>query len=238
MNGGIDADQSDNAILSSMADYYDARAEEYDDWWYRRGRYDRGAEERATWLSEARSVLGELEGLCLQGDVLELASGTGIWTELLVKTATSVTALDSSLRMIVMNKARVRSEKVTYLRTDLFSWSPSRLYDAVVFCFWLSHVPRQRLEWFASAVSRSLSPGGSLFFVDSLREPTSTAIDHSLPPIGSGVSIRKLNDGREFRVIKNFYSSSEIGDLFERHGLEVTVSQTPRYFYYGIGKRV
>ena len=35
------------------ARYYRERAPEYDDWWFRRGRFDRGEEANARWFGEA-----------------------------------------------------------------------------------------------------------------------------------------------------------------------------------------
>ena len=48
--------------LSSQLDYYRARAAEYDEWWLRRGRYDRGAALNAQWFAEAAEVQAALEG--------------------------------------------------------------------------------------------------------------------------------------------------------------------------------
>ena len=43
------AQVSDEALLSEQRSYYQARAPEYDEWWQRRGRYDRGEEELLEW---------------------------------------------------------------------------------------------------------------------------------------------------------------------------------------------
>ena len=45
-------------LLSEQRRYYSARAPEYDDWWFRRGRYALAADAREAWF----------------------AAGTGIWT--------------------------------------------------------------------------------------------------------------------------------------------------------------
>lgn len=37
-------DHEPRKILEEQIEYYRARAAEYDDWWFRRGRYDRGAD--------------------------------------------------------------------------------------------------------------------------------------------------------------------------------------------------
>jgi hypothetical protein len=40
-------------VLHEQLEYYRARAAEYDQWWWRRGRFDRGAELNARWFAEA-----------------------------------------------------------------------------------------------------------------------------------------------------------------------------------------
>ena len=48
---------SDDPLLQEQVAYYRARAAEYDEWWYRTGRYDRGPEHRAAWQREIAVVL-------------------------------------------------------------------------------------------------------------------------------------------------------------------------------------
>lgn len=226
-----------NSTLDDMAAYYRARAGEYDEWFYRHGRYDHGAETNARWAAEADTVFAALDAQPLRGDVLELAPGTGIWTERLARTAASVTAVDASAEMIAINKAKVRGEGVTYVLADLFTWRPTRQFDAVVFGFWISHVPHERLAGFLDTVAAALRPGGSVFFVDGRREPTSTAVDHQLPAADSQVMTRLLNDGRAFQIVKNFYEPAALTAAFAAAGLDVTVRETPTYFIYGFGTR-
>jgi demethylmenaquinone methyltransferase/2-methoxy-6-polyprenyl-1,4-benzoquinol methylase len=60
-----------------MVVYYRERAREYDEWFYRRGRYDHGAEANARWFAEADEVVAALQAFRLEGNLLELAPGTG-----------------------------------------------------------------------------------------------------------------------------------------------------------------
>jgi SAM-dependent methyltransferase len=226
------------ATLDEMKAYYRARAAEYDEWFYRRGRFDRSPETNARWFAEAEELYRALDALHPSGDVLELAPGTGIWTERLVRTARSVTAIDASPEMVELNRDRVAGERVTYVIADLFTWRPDRRYDAVCFGFWLSHVPDERLDDFLAMVASALRPGGKLFFVDGRREPTSTAADHRLPDAHTPVMTRRLNDGREFQIVKVFYEPAALAARFRRAGLDVTVRETPTYFIYGTGERV
>jgi hypothetical protein len=70
-------------LISEQIDYYRARAREYDEWWERLGRYDRGPDENARWFAERAQILAALDGMRLRGDVLELppgpASGPSDW---------------------------------------------------------------------------------------------------------------------------------------------------------------
>src|SRR5579859_689537 len=223
--------------LQAMKTYYQERAREYDEWFYRQGRYNRGPEQTARWFAEVDQVVAALDSFPLTGDVLELAPGTGIWTERLVRTASSVTAVDASPEMIEINRAKVASDRVTYLLADLFSWRPERAYDAVFFGFWLSHVPLERVDDFLHSVAAMLRPGGNVFFVDSQRQPSGTAVNDQLPAPDSQVTTRTLNDGRSFDIVKNFYDPADLAARCSRAGLDLTVRNTASYFLYGYGVR-
>ncbi|MBA3947217.1 MAG: class I SAM-dependent methyltransferase [Herpetosiphonaceae bacterium] len=221
-----------------MKAYYRARAAEYDEWWNRQGRYDRGSEANARWFAEANEVYNALDALALAGDILELAPGTGIWTERLARTAHRITAVDASREMVELNRAKVANTQVEYVLADLFTWQPSRTYDAVCFGFWLSHVPSERLDAFLQMVASALKVGGTIFFVDGRREPTSTAADHQLPAPETELMTRRLNDGRSYEIVKRFYEPTALMGRCGAVGLEVAVQETATYFMYGIGKRV
>ncbi|MCU1484729.1 MAG: class SAM-dependent methyltransferase [Actinomycetia bacterium] len=174
-----------------------------------------------------------LDGL----DVLELAPGTGIWTEQLVGRAAHLTAVDASPEMLAECRRRVGAADVEYVVADLFDWHPDRTWDAVVFCFWISHVPDDRLDGFLAWVGDVLRPGGHVFFLDGIPEPASTAIDHVLPAEGDEVMVRRLDDGREFRIVKNFWPPDDLEGRCRMAGLDVIVHETATYFQYGTGVR-
>ncbi len=224
-------------VLTDMVDYYCARAAEYDEWWYRRGRYDHGAEQNGRWFAEMEEVFAAFDALDLTGDVLELAPGTGIWTERLIKTASSVMAVDASPEMVELNRAKVASDRVSYTLADLFTWQPDGRYDGVCFCFWISHIPSERLDDFLATIAAALRPGGKVFFVDGRREPLTTANNHQLPEQDAQVMTRKLNDGRAYQIVKNFYDPDTLAARCARVGLTVDVRETATFFLYGTGTR-
>jgi SAM-dependent methyltransferase len=228
----------DLPILAEMIDYYRARAAEYDEWFNREGRYDHGLEANELWFLEIEKVTAALEALDIRGDVLEFAPGTGIWTSRLVA-ATRITAVDSSPEMIELNRARLgeKAHRITYVEADIFTWRPVQEFDAVVFGFWLSHVPGERLDSFLSVVAASLRPGGKIFFVDGRKEPTVTASNHEHPIGESQLMVRKLNDGSSYRIVKNFYEVNDLSRRLQEKGLEVEVRETDTYFIYGYGRK-
>jgi demethylmenaquinone methyltransferase/2-methoxy-6-polyprenyl-1,4-benzoquinol methylase len=239
-------------ILEEQKAYYQARAQEYDEWFYRCGRYDLGLEHTQQWEKEADQVRQALAAANLTGQVLDIAAGTGIWTQELVKTAAHVTALDSSGEMLALNRHKVQSNKVTYTLTDLFYWQPVITYDAIFIGFWLSHVPLPLLYDFIGTMAGALKPNGKIFFVDSLPESSSTSRDMikelaqnleqrtSLPQAvedNYGLVPRRLNDGRKFQVVKIFYQPTELVERFKAYDLDVTVQQTEHFFLYGWGTK-
>ncbi len=223
-------------LLQQQIEYYRARAPEYDDWFLRRGRYDRGPEANADWFADAELVRAALAGFHPSGDVLELACGTGLWTEALLSTARRITAVDAAPETLALNRERLHSPAVRYIQADLFTWRPEERFDAVFFGFWLSHVPPARFEPFWRMVASALKPGGRVFFVDSIYEPTSTARDHQLGDPGGESVVRRINDGREFRIVKIFYRPDDLAGRLRPLGWTTRIRETPHYFIYGEGR--
>jgi SAM-dependent methyltransferase len=221
--------------LQEQIEYYRARAAEYDQWYLRQGRYDRGPEFNQRWFAQDRELLTALGAFEPTGSILELACGTGIWTERLAPYARELTAVDASPEVIAINRSRVRSQKVRYVETDLFAWTPPRQFDVVFFGFWLSHVPPERFEAFWALVRQALKPDGRFFFVDSRYEATGTAKDHRLLDRTATTSIRRLNDGREFQIYKIFYEDKALGHRLAQLGWRAEICQTSDYFLYGWG---
>ena len=149
-------------LLASQRAYYRARAPEYDAWFLRQGRYDRGEAHKPQWEAEVKQLEQALSNFAPSGDILELACGTGWWTERLSAYGSSLTAVDASPEVIALNKERLPSKRIDYVQAYLLTWQPKRTFDTVFFSFWLSHVPPERFERFWDLV-RSALRRASLF---------------------------------------------------------------------------
>jgi len=203
-------------LVGEQMDYYRQRAGEYDQWWFRQGRYRLEPAAERRWFDDVAEVEAALDRFAPGGAVLEFACGTGLWTRRLVRHATSVTAVDSSAEVIARNRARVAGP-VTYVQADIFGWvPPPGGFDVCFFSYWLSHVPAERFAVFWGQVATALRPGGRVFLVDSYH-PT---------PLAGHTQERVLDDGRKFTVVKRFWQPDELTTAVRELGwrLDVTVT--------------
>jgi len=234
-------DEGLERTLGEQMLYYEARAGEYDEWWFRAGRYDQGPAENEAWFSEQAEVRAELIDAIPHGQVADLACGTGIWTEVLAAHAEHVTAVDGSVAMLSKAEERLvrtgLADRVSFLQADLFAWRPSTRFDAVFLGFFLSHVPDDLLDQVLRSVAVALKPGGRLLFIDSRRESTSSSPDQPLPDETETIMTRRLNDGRTYRIVKIFRPVEVMSAALARNGLPTDVRETARYFQYGIGAK-
>ena len=224
----------DEDLLAEQRAFYRARAPEYDEWWQRRGRYDRGEAAFAEWERQVGLVSDALLSFGARGDVLELAGGTGWWTEQLARTADQLTVVDASPETLDLNRARVGRADVEYVTADIFEWRPERTYDVVFFSFWLSHVPRRRFSDFWNLVRLSLSPGGRVFLIDNRTDPIpqSAGDDPFVVEYRPDLHVRRVSDGSQYRVVKVMYEPEELQGLLNSEGWDSKLAAT-RLFIFG-----
>ncbi len=236
MSGDQIADQADrDALIVDQIAYYRARAGEYDDTMSQLGRYvsmggsvtGREGDEDG---QEIALLLEALDAMRPFDTVVELACGTGWWTQWLAQQARQVTAVDAAEEMLALNRERVKAANVRYILADVFSWKPGRQFDLVFFAFWLSHVPRDRFAAFWQLVGDSLADNGRVFFIDEL--DTGRARGAETRVDGDAV-LRVLEDGRQFRAVKVFYQPSALEAKLRGLGWDVEVRPAGRRFYWG-----
>ena len=151
---------------ADMLAYYQARAPEYDDWYLRRGRYERGPIHDAAWNAELDLAGRWLDELPIAGEIVELAAGTGWWSPLLASKG-ELSMYDGAPAPLDRARERLVAHR---LRAHLHvrdAWAePDRAVDAVFTGFWLSHVPRARLDDFLGSSAAGCGPAA--------RSPSST----------------------------------------------------------------
>jgi SAM-dependent methyltransferase len=227
---------SESDVDADLRAYYEARAGEYDDWYLRRGRYARGAIHDAAWNAELDMAGRWLDAVPFSGELVELAAGTGWWSTLLASKGelslydTSPTALDRARDRLLAHGLRAHLH-------ERDAWAePDRQVAGLFAGFWLSHVERDRLPEFLALVGRWLKPGGRFAFLDSLPDPASGAADHPEP--SGDRAVRRLDDGREFRIVKVYRRPEEYAAALSGAGFEdIAVGSTGRFFVHGSARR-
>ena len=222
----------DDGLIAEQAAYYQARAAEYDEWFLRTGRYDRGVEHRLQWNDELDVVRQWLNSFAPLGTTLEIACGTGLWTGILAETSSSLMAIDSSPETMKLNRRKHPDPGINFAVANVFEWEPRKSYDTIFFGFWLSHVPQGCFETFWKKVEDALRPDAKVLFVDSLKAPRSIANDHAAPD-DSGVVERRLNSGETFRIVKRFDDPAQLERRLSLLGWEGSVCTTEEFFLYG-----
>jgi SAM-dependent methyltransferase len=216
-----------NDPVAEQKRYYAERAPEYDDWWYRRGRYELESEALARWEADVAEAEAALEASARGGAALELAAGTGIWTRRLVRLAERVVAVDANAETLALN-----TSEAELVRADVFEWEPAERFDLVFCSFWLSHVPEDRFDRFWSLVRAALAPDGRVFLVDSGAGDTA----HTGADQADWEETRSLADGRRFRIVKRRWAPDELAERVRPLGFELELRDTKNgHFLYGGG---
>jgi demethylmenaquinone methyltransferase/2-methoxy-6-polyprenyl-1,4-benzoquinol methylase len=204
--------------LAHQLDYYRRRAGEYDATAY--------GDVAAARVRIARLV-AELRPT---GRVLEIACGTGLWTEALAGLADTVTAIDAAPEVVEIARDRVRSANVSFEVVNVFSWDPEAQFDVIFFSAWLSHVPTSRVDQFWHSLRSLLAEDGRVLFID---EHVDEREKEAYVPGRDEIVERRLNDGSTFRVVKNFVDPDRLELRLRRLGWDCTIRRDGRDWVCG-----
>jgi demethylmenaquinone methyltransferase/2-methoxy-6-polyprenyl-1,4-benzoquinol methylase len=144
--------------------------------------------------------------------VLEIACGTGYWTQEIAQTAKRVLATDISEEPMRIAQAKsYPAGKVAFETADAYALGEALgRFDAAFAGFWWSHVPRERIAEFLGSLHARLEPGSRVLLLDNQYvEGNSTAIG-GIDVHGNTYQMRRLGDGTRVRVLKNFVSEDEL----------------------------
>ena len=169
-----------------MKEYYEARAEEYDDWWFGSGLFEQ--RDRPGWESERESLFLALAAL-RPVPTLDVACGTGYLTRYLPG---RITGLDQSPAMLEIAAGRVPSAH--FVQGDALPLPfAAHSFGRVVTSHFYGHLEEDdRVAFLAEA--RRVAP--ELVVVDS-------ALREDVEP--EEWQERILNDGSRWQIYKRFF---------------------------------
>lgn len=183
-----------------MESYYARRAREYDDVYLKLERQH-----------DLRLIEAWLPPRFAAASVLEIACGTGYWTQFLAPVAARVVALDAAHETLEIARARVTSSTACFVVGDAYALSPSLgSFSAAFAGFWFSHVPIGRRREFVGGLAALLQPGARVVLLDNLFVEGSSSPITDTDVEGNTYQLRKLADGSTHRVLKNFPSADEL----------------------------
>jgi ubiquinone/menaquinone biosynthesis C-methylase UbiE len=209
--------------------YYAARAQEYDRIYSKPERQD-----------DLRKIESWLPRVLSGRAILEVACGTGYWTQFLSPAARCITAVDSSPETLEVAKSRPANTSVRFVVGDAYGLPVGAgEFDAAFAGFWLSHVPRSRIAAFLDELHRTLAPGARVVFLDNRYVEGSSTPIADTDADGNTYQLRPLSDGSTHRILKNFPTEADLRSALDGGCTDVRYHEW-QYFWaleYGLPVR-
>ena len=215
---------------NEMEQYYRERAPEYEQIYYR----DNPQRRR-----ELSDEAGRLAELVTGKRVLELACGTGYWTQVMSRTAKSVVASDLFGEMLSEARQKKYGCEVEFRQADMFTADFGQgAFDAVALGFWFSHQPRQEYDRLFDLLERPLADGGVIWMIDNnppAEGPTLESV--RVDEYRNNYKRRFLDDGTEFVILKNYFERAELEGIFGSRFSVKLLLHSPYYWSAVLGKK-
>lgn len=207
--------------MDALARYYAQRAPEYERIYQKP---ERQADLRTLREFVAQTFAGRR--------VLEIACGTGWWTEVLASTANSVLATDINEEVLSIAKTKpFRNATISFQCCDAFQLDQAAgSFDAALAVFWWSHLTKPSLEIFLQVLHQRLEPGSIVLFIDNVFVPGSSTPISRRDEEGNTYQQRRLDDGSTTEVLKNFPTDEEITRVLHGRACEMIISRS-QYFW-------
>lgn len=214
-------------------DYYNERAPEYEEI-YTLGTGPASIPDLSVYKSEFKEV-SELISNNIGKNHIDIACGTAAWLPYYHNNCTRITLIDQSKNMIEESKKKVAKlgiqSKVDLICNNIFSYKfKEKYYDSVLVGLLLSHMESDEEDKLFKGLKHTLKTGGKVILLDSAWNDERARFREK-----SEFQKRTLNDGREFTILKKYYTSEDIKDIFDRYDIELEVVYPGRVFITGIG---
>ena len=187
-----------------MRAYYKERAPVYD-------RIYAYPERQADFRRLEKYIAEQFVGL----DVLEVAAGTGYWTQFIAAQALSVLATDASAETLeLINQRKLTSAvpiKVPIKVADAYALNQlNQQFQGAFAGLWFSHVPKQRVNEFLQSLHQCLTPGATVLFMDNTPAQCDRLPLSHTDEVGNTYQQRALDDGTVHSVVKNFPTEQQL----------------------------
>jgi 2-polyprenyl-3-methyl-5-hydroxy-6-metoxy-1,4-benzoquinol methylase len=204
----------------SMEAYYRERAAEYDEFYQVPRRQD-GLAQLKVWLIE--QVRGQV--------ILEVAAGTGFWTEVAASVAKAITATDYNPETLAIAAKRRLGPHTTLLAADAYRLPEFDIrFDVGMAMLWWSHIEKGRCAEFLAHFTSRLRPGSLVLLIDqNYQDGKSNPISRT-DDWGNLYTLRKLATGATYEIVKNYPSDDELRRTFAETCDNVSVRQLGEFW--------
>lgn len=164
--------------------------------------------------------------------VLEVACGTGYWTQFIARAAGHVHACDINEPVLeIAREKNLPPGKVDFFKADAVALDGiPHGCDAAFAGFWWSHVRKSELALFVKNLSLKLEPGATVAILDNtFTEWSSTPLTRR-DAEGNTYQMRTLSNGEPFEVLKNFPTKEELTELVRPVAAEAHVEDLTYYW--------
>ncbi len=200
--------------------YYKERANEYEQIYSK--------PERQEDLKLAAEIL---QDLFKDKNLIEIACGTGYWTERISDSARSIIATDINDSVLEIAKSKSYPyNNVTFKNQDLFSLKSDKKFENLFGGFIWSHIKLEDLDNFILKIKNLVSESGYVVFIDNNYVEGSSSKITEEDNSGNTYQARKLNDGSSHLVLKNFPDEDFIRKKIEGRGEVVQFVNLKHYW--------
>ena len=219
-------------VSSDMKAYYARRASEYERIY--------GKPERQKDLERLRNMV---PGAFAGHEVLEIACGTGYWTQYIARTARRIVATDYNPEVLdVARQKDYAGCQVIFQQSDAYQPAVTpdheQPFSAGFHGFWWSHVRRENLHAFIEAFHARLETGAVVVMMDN------KYVDGSSTPVsredenGNTFQMRSLDNGTKYEVLKNFQDETELREALGDRVEEIEYMSLEYYWFlkYKVGR--
>ncbi|MCB9284744.1 MAG: methyltransferase domain-containing protein [Lewinellaceae bacterium] len=187
-------------MQTDIIQYYRDRAKEF---------------EKVYWKEERQEGIAQITRYLqawFQGkSILEVACGTGFWTERIAHTSGPIHSSDVNPSVLDIARAKTYASPVAF---ETLSWEDLNKapdgYQSLFGGFIWSHILKEALPAFVEKCLEKVPDGGLLVFVDNTWVPGNSTPIHQTDPNGNTFQLRTLENGEDYLVLKNYFSREEL----------------------------
>ncbi len=210
-----------------MVEYYAARAGEYEKLY-----------EKPERQADLRRMTAVVQDLFQGKTVLEIACGTGWWTQRIAQTAQSILATDINEPMLDIARSKnYPRQNVIFRRDDMFNTAIAQTFDGLFAGYIWSHIFLDQLDEFLAQAARWVKPGGLMVFVDNRFVDDSNTPICFTDAVGNTFQDRQLENGEVYRILKNFPEPAFVREKLERVAAPVEVVEFEYYWLAGAKRK-